>query len=61
MLNNLGGRKFIVAMFAMSLVSLLAVNGGDAAAFGSIALIAGGFIAGNGYVEGKHAGVKHDA
>jgi hypothetical protein len=52
------GRKYEVTMYAMTLVAVLAFFGKEAVAFGSIALIAGGFIAGNGYVEGKHAGVK---
>jgi hypothetical protein len=55
-MNRLGGRKFVLSLIAMLCITLLALNGADSAAFGSIALIVGAFAGANGYVEGRHAG-----
>lgn len=55
-----GGRKFLIANYAITWVSVLALNGADAVAYGTIGLIVGAFVGGNSFVEGKHAG-KPDA
>lgn len=57
-MNALGGRKFILSLIGMLCITLLALKGGDATAFGSIALIVGAFVGGNSFIEGKHAGAK---
>ena len=52
-LAAIGGRKFIVTMTAMFVIAIVALKGGDALAFGSIALCATVFVGGNSYVTGR--------
>ena len=54
-MTALGGRKFVLSLIGILCVTLLALNGADSAAFGSIAVIVASFAGGNAYVEGKHA------
>lgn len=55
MLSSLGGRKFILSLVGMLCITLLAIEGADAASFGSIALIVGAFSGANGWVESAYA------
>jgi hypothetical protein len=54
-LETLGGRKFLIALVGMLCITLLAMEGKEASAFGAIALIVGGFTAGNAYSKGRGA------
>jgi len=51
-----GGRKFNLSVLGIVAVFVLAWFGKDSVAYGSIAVIVGGFVASNGYVSGKYAG-----
>ena len=57
-LASLGGRKFSLSLIGMLCVTWLAMEGKDAAAFGSIAVIVAGFVGGNSFVSGKAIGAK---
>lgn len=55
-MTRLGGRKFVLSVLGVAAVFVLAWFGKDSVAYGSIAVIVGGFVTGNAFVEGKHAG-----
>lgn len=57
-MTRLGGRKFLLSILGIGAVTFLAFYGKDAAAFGSIAVIVAGFVGGNAFIEGRHAGAK---
>ncbi len=57
-LASIGGRKFALSLVGILCVTWLAMEGKDAAAFGSIAVIVAGFVGGNSFVSGKAIGVK---
>lgn len=54
-MGRLGGRKFALSVLGIVAVFLLAWFGKDAVAYGSIAVIVGGFVTGNAVVESAHA------
>lgn len=54
-MTKLGGRKFALSVLGLVAVFVLAWFGKDAMAYGSIAVIVGGFVGGNSYISGKHA------
>lgn len=51
----MGGRKFVLSLFGIVAIAVLAMVKADATAFGSIALIVGAYNGANGFIEGKHA------
>lgn len=57
-LDTLGGRKFVLSVLGLVAVFVLAWFGKDSVAYGSIAVIVGGFVGGNSYVSGKYAEAK---
>lgn len=59
-LDTLGGRKFVLSVLGLVAVFVLAWAGKDSVAYGSIAVIVGGFVGGNSYVSGKYAEAKAD-
>lgn len=60
-MNRVGGRKFALSLIGMLCITLLAIEGADAASFGSIALIVGAFSGANGWVESAYAKKANDA
>lgn len=55
MFNELGGRKFVLALVGVSAIAVLALCKADATAFGAIALIVTTYFGANSYIEGKYA------
>lgn len=55
-LANIGGRKFALSLIGILCVTWLAMEGKEAAAFGSIAVIVAGFVGGNSFVSGRAIG-----
>lgn len=60
MINKFGGRKFALAVLGLACITVLALAGADAAAFGSIAVIVAGYGGANAYIDGKHAGKRDE-
>jgi uncharacterized membrane-anchored protein len=58
---HVGGRKFALSVLGLVAVFVLAWFGKDSVAYGSIAVIVGGFVGGNSYVSGKHAEASRGA
>ena len=56
LMQRLGGRKSALALYAMSCVTLLALNHARPESYTAVALIFGAFAGANGFVEGKFAG-----
>ena len=54
-MNKVGGRKFVLSVFGIVAVSVLALMKADATAFGSIALIVGAYSGANSFIEGRYA------
>ena len=54
-MNKYGGRKFLLSVFGILAVSVLALMKADATAFGSIALIVGAYSGANSFIEGRYA------
>jgi hypothetical protein len=54
-LDKVGGRKFALSVMGIISVTILALAGADATAFGALAFIVGAYSGANSYVEGKHA------
>lgn len=54
-MNKYGGRKFLLSVFGIVAVSVLALMKADATAFGSIAIIVGAYSGANSFIEGRYA------
>jgi hypothetical protein len=55
MLVTLGGRKFVLSVFGIVAICLLALSGKDVVSAGAIALIVTAYSGANSYIEGRHA------
>lgn len=54
-MNRYGGRKFVLSVFGILAITVLALMKADATAFGSIALIVGAYSGANSFIEGRYA------
>jgi uncharacterized membrane-anchored protein len=61
MISDIGGRKFVLALFGVISIATLALCKADATAFGAIALIVTTYFGANSYIEGKYAHTAVDA
>jgi len=55
MLVTFGGRKFVLSVFGIAAICLLALAGKDVVSAGAIALIVTAYSGANSYIEGRHA------
>ncbi len=55
MLTQVGGRKFVLSVFGILTIGILAILKADATAFGSIAVIVGAYSGANSFIEGRYA------
>lgn len=55
MITRLGGRKFVLSVVGLAVILGLALIGGDAAAYGAVAIVVGAYSGANGYIEGHYA------
>lgn len=51
----MGGRKFVLSVFGIMAICLLALAGKDVVSSGAIALIVTAYSGANSYIEGRHA------
>lgn len=54
--SKLGGRKFLLTILGLAVEVVAIMEKADANAHLTIAGLVGAFVAGNAFVEGKHAG-----